>query len=83
MSRCGLGPRKYFEPEDFRDIPNFNTVPVIIQLGQAVSEACGQVLRRIEAFRETSGGSGAVPLLRLSWRNSCSKRSFGSARRTG
>lgn len=49
MSRCGLGPKKYFEPQDFRDIPNFNTVPVITQLGQAVSEACGQVLRRIEA----------------------------------
>lgn len=49
MSRCGLGPKKYFEPQDFRDIPNFNTVPVITQLEQAVSEACGQVLRRIEA----------------------------------
>ena len=66
MSRCGLGPRKYFEPEDFRDIPNFNTVPVIIQLGQAVSEACGQVLRRIEAVmknppaREPAAGENAV-----------------------
>ena len=49
MARCGLGPKKYFEPQDFRDIPNFNTVPVITQLEQAVSEACGQVLRRIEA----------------------------------
>lgn len=49
MARCGLGPKKYFEPQDFRDIPNFNTVPVITQLGQTVSEACGQVLRRIEA----------------------------------
>ena len=66
MSRCGLGPKKYFEPEDFRDIPNFNTVPVIIQLGQAVSEACGQVLRRIEAVmknppaREPAAGENAV-----------------------
>ena len=66
MSRCGLGPKKYFEPEDFRDIPNFNTVPVITQLGQAVSEACGQVLRRIEAVmknppaREPAAGGNAV-----------------------
>ena len=66
MSRCGLGPKKYFEPEDFRDIPNFNTVPVITQLGQAVSEACGQVLRRIEAVmknppaREPAAGENAV-----------------------
>ena len=68
MSRCGLGPKKYFEPEDFRDIPNFNTVPVITQLGQAVSEACGQVLRRIEAVmkhppaREPAAGENAVRL---------------------
>ena len=49
MSRCGLGPGDYFEPEDFEDLPNFNTVPAITQLGQAVSEASGQVLRQIEA----------------------------------
>lgn len=66
MSRCGLGPKKYFEPQDFRDIPNFNTVPVITQLGQTVSEACGQVLRRIEAVikhppaREPAAGENAV-----------------------
>ena len=49
MSRCGMDPENYFEAEDFEDLPNFNTVPVITQLGQAVSEAAEQVLRKIEA----------------------------------
>lgn len=65
MSRCGLDPGDYFEPEDFEDLPNFNTVPVITQLGRAVSEASGQVLRQIaavvKAHRPESGETDRKP----------------------
>ncbi|MCD8391281.1 MAG: DEAD/DEAH box helicase, partial [Firmicutes bacterium] len=37
LSRCGIDPNDYLEPEDFQPIFDFNTVDTISELGAAVS----------------------------------------------
>ena len=48
MSRCGLEPEAYLEPEDFMSVFDFNTPAAVAALGTAVSEISQQVLRQIE-----------------------------------
>ena len=48
MSRCGLEPEAYMEPEDFMPVFDFNTPAAVAALGTAVSEISQQVLRQIE-----------------------------------
>ena len=48
MSRCGLEPEAYMEPEDFMPVFDFNTPAAVAVLGTAVSEISQQVLRQIE-----------------------------------
>ena len=48
MSRCGLEPEAYLEPEDFMPVFDFNTPATVAVLGTAVSEISQQVLRQIE-----------------------------------
>ena len=48
MSRCGLEPEAYLEPEDFMPVFDFNTPAAVAVLGTAVSEISQQVLRQIE-----------------------------------
>ena len=48
MSRCGLEPEAYMEPEDFMSVFDFNTPAAVAALGTAVSEISQQVLRQIE-----------------------------------
>ena len=48
MSRCGLEPEAYIEPEDFMPVFDFNTPAAVAALGTAVSEISQQVLRQIE-----------------------------------
>ena len=48
MSRCGLEPGAYLEPEDFMPVFDFNTPAAVAALGTAVSEISQQVLRQIE-----------------------------------
>ena len=48
MSRCGLEPEAYLEPEDFLPVFDFNTPATVAALGMAVSEISQQVLRQIE-----------------------------------
>ena len=48
MSRCGLEPEVYLEPEDFMPVFDFNTPATVAALGTAVSEISQQVLRQIE-----------------------------------
>ena len=48
MSRCGLEPEAYLEPEDFMPVFDFNTPATVAALGTAVSEISQQVLRQIE-----------------------------------
>ena len=48
MSRCGLEPEAYLEPEDFMPVFDFNTPAAVAALGTAVSEISQQVLRQIE-----------------------------------
>ena len=48
MSRCGLDPEAYMEPEDFMPVFDFNTPAAVAALGTAVSEISQQVLRQIE-----------------------------------
>ena len=48
MSRCGLEPETYMEPEDFMPVFDFNTPAAVAALGTAVSEISQQVLRQIE-----------------------------------
>ena len=48
MSRCGLEPEAYLEPEDFMSVFDFNTPATVAALGTAVSEISQQVLRQIE-----------------------------------
>ena len=48
MSRCGLEPEAYMEPEDFMPVFDFNTPVAVAALGTAVSEISQQVLRQIE-----------------------------------
>lgn len=48
MLRCGEPVEKYFSPEDFKDVFDFNTPEAIATIGSAVSICCGQVLRQIE-----------------------------------
>ena len=48
MSRCGLEPEAYLEPEDFMPVFDFNTPAAVAALGTAVSEISQQVLRQVE-----------------------------------
>ena len=48
MSRYGLEPEAYMEPEDFMPMFDFNTPAAVAALGTAVSEISQQVLRQIE-----------------------------------
>ena len=48
ISRCGLEPEAYLEPEDFMPVFDFNTPAAVAALGTAVSEISQQVLRQIE-----------------------------------
>ena len=48
MSRCGLEPEAYMEPEDFMPVFDFNTPAAVAALGTAASEISQQVLRQIE-----------------------------------
>ena len=48
MSRCGLEPEAYLEPEDFMPVFDFNTPAAVAALCSAVSEISQQVLRQIE-----------------------------------
>ena len=48
ISRCGLEPEAYLEPEDFMPVFDFNTPTTVAALGTAVSEISQQVLRQIE-----------------------------------
>ena len=48
MSRCGLEPEAYLEPEDFMPVFDFNIPAAVAALGTAVSEISQQVLRQIE-----------------------------------
>ena len=48
MSRCGLEPEAYLEPEDFMPVFDFNTPAAVAALGTAISEISQQVLRQIE-----------------------------------
>ncbi len=48
MSRCGLEPEAYLEPEDFMPVFDFNTPAAVAALGTAVSEISQQILRQIE-----------------------------------
>ena len=61
MSRCGLGPGDYFEPEDFEDLPNFNTVPAITQLGQAAGEVRARRPRGVRSGPPPNRGCREVP----------------------
>ena len=47
MSRCGLEPEQYFEPEDFMPIFDFNTPDTVAAMGMAVSQLDQEVLRQI------------------------------------
>lgn len=49
MLRCGLDAQKSFEPEDFAPILNFNTIPTISLLGNAVSDISEMALREISS----------------------------------
>ena len=46
ITRCGLEPEQHFSLDDFRDICDFNTQPLVKILGAAVNQASRQVLRR-------------------------------------
>ncbi len=48
MSRCGLEPGEFFEPEDFRAVRGFDSVAAATSLGTSVSSISEQVLRQIE-----------------------------------
>ena len=47
ITRCGLEPEQHFSLDDFRDICDFNTQPLVKILGAAVNQASRQVLRQI------------------------------------
>ena len=48
MTRCGINADDFYEPEDFKDLYNFNTHETIIALGSATSEIAEMGLREIE-----------------------------------
>ena len=49
ISRCGLDTGDLFEPEDFRDIVNFNTPETLNAIGIATSDISEMALREISA----------------------------------
>lgn len=49
ISRCGLDTGDLFEPEDFRDIVNFNTPEMLNAIGIATSDISEMALREISA----------------------------------
>lgn len=48
MTRCGINADDFYDPEDFKDLYNFNTHQTIIALGSATSEIAEMGLREIE-----------------------------------
>ena len=48
MTRCGINADDFYDPEDFKDLYNFNTHETIIALGSATSEIAEMGLREIE-----------------------------------
>lgn len=48
LTRCGLNGDAYFDESDFKAVYQFNTVPVIAQLGTACQEISEETLRVIE-----------------------------------
>ncbi len=48
LSRCGLHPEHFFEPDDFASVYKFNAFRSVLALGTAVSKCGGAALRSIE-----------------------------------
>ena len=48
LSRCGLAPERYFSPDDFMSVFDWNTPETAAAIGTAVSSISEQVLRSIE-----------------------------------
>ena len=48
LSRCGLAPERYFSPDDFMSVFDWNTPETAAAIGTAVSNISEQVLRSIE-----------------------------------
>ncbi len=48
MTRCGINADDFYDPEDFKDLYNFNTHETIVALGSATSEIAEMGLREIE-----------------------------------
>ncbi len=53
MTRCGINADDFYDPEDFKDLYNFNTHETIVALGSATSEIAEMGLREIETTVKT------------------------------
>lgn len=49
MTRCGINADDFYDSSDFQDVMNFNTHPLVISFGTAVSEVAEMGLREIES----------------------------------
>ncbi len=49
MTRCGINADDFYDRSDFKDVMNFNTHPLVISFGTAVSEVAEMGLREIES----------------------------------
>ena len=49
MTRCGINADDFYDSSDFQDVMNFNTHPIVISFGTAVSEVAEMGLREIES----------------------------------
>lgn len=49
MTRCGINADDFYDKSDFRDVMNFNSHPLVISFGTAVSEIAEMGLREIES----------------------------------
>ena len=49
MTRCGINADDFYDPDDFKDLYNFNTHETIVALGSATSEIAEMGLREIES----------------------------------
>lgn len=49
MTRCGINADDFYDMSDFKEVMNFNTSPVVISFGVAVSEVAEMGLREIES----------------------------------
>jgi len=47
LTRCGINTNRYFEPADFVHVFDFNTLPTVSLLGNAVSDIAEMALREI------------------------------------